>query len=1144
MVSFRPLPFLSPFRSLTAFFLSALWLAGCSSRPGSPRILVFTKTAGFHHESIASGVPAIIKLGAENGFTVDTTSDASWFREDSLEKYAAVVFLNTTGNILNNYQEADFERYIQAGGGYAGIHAASDAEYDWGWYGRLVGGYFNGHPAPQEAVLNVIDNTHPSTKFLPATWKRTDEWYNFKKLNKDVHVLLTIDEKSYQGGRNGSPHPMVWYHDYDGGRAWYTELGHTDESYTDSLYLKHLLGGILYAIGDNRKPDYSKATTLRVPEEDRLIKTPLVRGHFYEPTEMTILPNLDILVAQRRGEIMLYKHDRKTVTQAGFLNVYYKKYHSNDNVEEGLLGMQADPDFKDNHFVYVYYSPYDSSVNRLSRFTFTGDSIVAQSEKIILQVAADREMCCHTGGSIAFGNDHLLFLSAGDNTNPFDEPHTPFPSGGYGPMDDRPGHSQYDARRSAGNTNDLRGKIMRIKIKPDGSYEIPEGNLFPKNEPKARPEIYVMGDRNPYRITVDKTTGYLYWGEVGPDAQDDSLDSRGSRGYDEINQAREAGYFGWPLFVGNNYPYHAHDYATGKNGPAFDPAKPVNESRNNTGLRELPPARAAFIWYPYAESPDFPQVGSGGRCAMAGPVYHASLYPEDTRMPAYYDGKLFIYDWTRGWFKAVTMLPNGDFDKMEPFMEHTKFNAPCDAEMGPDGKLYILEYGNGWYSKNADAGLSRIDFNGGNRPPEIDSFSVDRKSGALPLKVTVAVKAKDPENSALTYSWDLGDGTKVTGAATLEHTYTKPGEYPVTVTVADDEKSTTESDTLRVVAGNEAPEVSIRIRGNQMFYFPGNPVDYTVHIEDRDDTATTKDLNDLMVTADYKQGDDDAQLGDQFVSELILGKNMMLSNDCKTCHKVNEKSIGPAFEWVAKKYEKDPDAENHLVQKVRNGGSGVWGETSMPAHPSLKDEDLKLIIGWIRSLSSGKNPSLPQTGSLNATLNKPLRDDGILIISATYTDKGNNGARALSGSHTLALRNNLVYLDHLTNMRGFAKYHMTNNGYLSVPREKGWCSLPGVDLSAIRKISLAAQWEKGPVAAFSFEIRLDSPDGKKIGSYSFAGLPETAKTVNKPFQQLFSIPLDEVKDGKRHALYIVSRPDGPIEGKQVLGLWYMLFGIK
>ncbi len=213
------------------------------------KILVFSKTAGFRHSSIPDGKRAILNMARQNGFIADTTENAVYFTDDSLKKYAAVVFLNTTGDILNDEQQAAFERYIRAGGGYAGVHAASDTEYGWPWYGKLVGAYFIKHPEQQEAVLHVTDRTHISTKHLPAEWKRKDEWYNFKDINPDIHVLITIDEKSYQGGSNGDNHPMAWYHSFDGGRAWYTALGHTEASYTDSNFLKHLEGGILYAMG-------------------------------------------------------------------------------------------------------------------------------------------------------------------------------------------------------------------------------------------------------------------------------------------------------------------------------------------------------------------------------------------------------------------------------------------------------------------------------------------------------------------------------------------------------------------------------------------------------------------------------------------------------------------------------------------------------------------------------------------------------------------------------------------------------------------------------------------------------------------------------------------------------------------------------
>ncbi|MDB5286507.1 MAG: Crp/Fnr family transcriptional regulator [Mucilaginibacter sp.] len=868
-----------------------------------PRVLVFTKTAGFHHSSIPVGSAAIMKLGKENNFTVDTTSDASKITEANLSKYSAVVFLHTTGYMLNNFQQADLERYMQAGGNFVGVHAAADAEYDWFWYGRLVGAYFDSHPEQQEATLKVIDKNHPSTRALPDEWKRKDEWYNFKMISKKIHVLINIDESSYKGGTNGANHPMAWYQNFENGRSFYTELGHTDESYSDPAYLKHLLGGIQYAIGDNKALDYSKATTQRVPEENRFVKTQLIEGTLFEPTEMTILPNLDILIAQRRGELMLYKSSTKTIKQAGFLNVYSKTLHTKGvNAEEGVLGLKADPDFKNNHYVYIYYSPSDTSVNRLSRFTMTGDTIDNKTEKVVLQLYSQREICCHTGGSIAFGPDRMLFLSTGDNTTPFDESKKKgvYDTHAFAPLDDRPEFLNHDARRSAGNTNDLRGKILRIKMKEDGTYSIPEGNLFKPGTPKTKPEIYVMGDRNPYRIQVDPKNSYLYWGEVGPDANNDSLETRGPRGYDEFNQAKTAGFFGWPLFVADNKPYHEYNYATGVSGPAFDPMHPLNNSKNNTGLRELPPAQPALIYYPYAASKEFPQVGTGGRNAMAGPVYYTDLYPKATRMPDYFNKKVIFYDWIRGWIKLLTLQPNGALDKMEPFMAGTKFNNPIDMETGPDGKIYVLEYGSGWFAKNKDAGIARLDYNTGNRAPEVTSISSNKSYGALPLPVIFTVKATDPEKNKMTYIWNLGNGVKKTTILPkLAYTYTKKGTYNVSVDVKDEAGAIGQSKTTAVLAGQDSPDMKLKM-------------------------------------ANMKAN--------------AAGKGLMMSMDCKACHKVAEKSVGPSFTDVAKKYPNTVASTNHLSKKIVTGGHGVWGDVDMPAHPSIKPAETKQIINWIYSL--------------------------------------------------------------------------------------------------------------------------------------------------------------------------------------------------
>lgn len=1132
--------------------LLVLLVSSCSDkRSGKPRVLVFSKTTGFNHESIPAGIAAIQKLGAENGFEVDTTMSADKFAEDTLKQYAAVVFLSTTGDVLNNYQEAAFERYIQAGGGYMGIHAATDAEYDWGWYGRLAGAYFLDHPGMndtfpnvQPAVLLVNDSTNAAVKGIPAQWKHTDEYYNFKKIQKDLHVVLSVDEKSYHGGKNGEQHPIAWYHEYDGGRAFYTELGHTKESYTEEPFLQHILGGLQYAIGDNKKLNYSKATTLLVPDEDRFTKTTLVHGQFFEPTEMAILPNLDILVVQRRGEIMLYKKGDSTVKQIGLLNVYWKTSTPGVNAEEGLLGVTADPNFEKNHYVYMFYSPVDTSVNRLSRFKLENDTIDMKSEKVVLQFYSQREICCHTGGSLAFDKDGLLYISTGDNSTPFDEPNQRFVSHGYAPLDDRPGHQQYDARRTSGNANDMRGKILRIRVKEDGSYEIPDGNLYPKGQEGTKPEVYVQGNRNPYRISIDQKNGFLYWGEVGPDAGNDSIGSRGPRGYDEVNQARKAGFFGWPLFIGNNYAYNDYDYSTGKTGNLFDVNKPLNTSKNNTGTQNLPPAQPAFIWYPYAASVDFPQVSAGGRNAMAGPVYYQDMYPASTRLPEYYNKKLFVYDWIRGWIKAVTLTPDGDFDKMEPFMANTKFNSAIDMEMGPDGKLYMLEYGSGWFSKNADAGLVRIDYNAGNRPPKIAGISVDKTNGSLPFKVVATVDASDPEKDKMKYVWNLGNGvTKETKEPKLEYTYEKAGDFSITVEVMDAGKATAKSNPVSVYAGNEAPQVAIAITGNSSFYFPGQPVAYTVNVTDKDDANAANDISGLFVSAEYVEGTDKAAStqGHQVVTEVMLGEHLVQSLDCKACHKLGEKSIGPSYQDVAKKYEKVTGSGTELINKIIKGGSGVWGETAMPAHPDLKEGEAAQIVAWIHSLT-GKGTvakSLPAKGVLQPTLNNKPKDNGVLVLSASYIDKGGTGIKPLTGNSAVMLKNSKLGFAGATNIKGFTSYDANGSRYMVAPKETGSFMIGNIDLTGIAVADILIAWQKQPQHGYSFEIHLDSPDGKKVGEGVWKAGPANAGKN----QSIFTLNVAPVTDGKLHDVYLVSKPLNAQSDDQV-GLQYIQFKTK
>ncbi|EAR01660.1 ThuA domain-containing protein [Maribacter sp. HTCC2170] len=1075
---------------LLSMVIFAIVISSCNNkRDGEPRVLVFSKTMGFKHASIPNGIAAIQKLGAENGFAVDTTKNAALFTDKNLKQYSSIIFLSTTGNILDHYQEAAFERYIQSGGGFVGIHAATDTEYDWGWYNKLVGAQFLSHPAgtPNSDFI-VKDNSFiATTHFTDSIWNRDDELYNFKNINSDVNVLITVDESTYEGGENGEFHPMSWYHDYDGGRAFYTAAGHTDESFSEEKFLKHVLGGIQYAIGENLNLDYGKATSQMPPEIDRFSKVTLTSGKFFEPTEMAVLPNNDVLIAQRRGEVLLFDAEANELKEIAKLDVYYKTLNTPGvNAEEGLMGLQKDPNFEVNNWIYLYYSPTgDEWINRLSRFKYENGVFDLSSEQVILIVDSQREICCHTGGSIAFGPDNLLYFSTGDNTTPFDEKGVKYVNNGYAPLNDLPGKEQYDARRSSGNTNDLRGKIMRIKVNEDGSYDIPEGNLFPVGTEKTRPEIYTMGHRNPYRISVDPKKGYLYWGDVGPDAGKDDIANRGPRGYDEMNQAREAGNFGWPLFIGNNKPYKDYDYSTGESGATFDPLKPINDSNNNTGLNELPPAQGAYAYYPYAETGDFPQVGTGGRNAMAGPTYYSDLYPNGGGLPAYYDEKVIIFDWMRGWMKAVTLFEDGTFNKMEPFASDIKVNNLIDMEMSPDGRVYLLEYGSGWFQQNENSNLGYIQFNGGNRPPVIEGITVDKTSGKLPLTVKAKVNARDREDDSMTYVWDLGNGeTKETNIPELKYTYTEGGAYKITVEAKDDKGEKALSQVVSVTAGNSRPEVAIDFSGgNSSFFIKGIPIKYSVSVKDADEE--TIDESNIFVSVDYMSGMDEVNKsqGHQQVSAAAMGKALTQAMDCKACHKEIGASIGPEYKAVAEKYKDNPKAVAYLQKKIVEGGTGVWGEVMMPAHPNVTKDETRQITLYIQSLvsSGAQSKTLPTSGNI---IPDPTEGDNVMVITASYTDSGNGNIPPLTGVSSKALQGSTVPFTPTTKNKGFMPVSFGGSDLLLAPKDEGWFVFENIDLKGVKAAYITAGWQAPPKAGVHFEMRLNAPDGKVIGSGS------------------------------------------------------------
>ncbi len=429
------------------------------------------------------------------------------------------------------------------------------------------------------------------------------------------------------------------------------------------------------------------------------------------------------------GTVKMIDPDTTEITTILELDVYISG-------EDGLQGLVLDPDFEENGWLYLYYSaPFgetdEDPHKKLSRFTVEGDTIDPSSEIEMLRVPAAPDPLAHVGGDLEFGPDGNLYLSVGDDTSPFE-------SGGYTPIDERDGRIGFDAQRSAGNTNDLRGSILRITPQEDGGYTVPDGNLFTGDEyaearanDLVKTEIYVMGCRNPFRMGIDHETGVLYWGDYGPDSRGWDAE-RGPPGIVEFNRAAEPGFYGWPYFVGPNLPYidgefvdadNSRGYTFESSGEPFDLQNPINESVNNDGLAELPAAQEPVIWYTYSwsallnsppeyaqeylpEEPPYPEFEGGS--PMSGPVYNAENYSGDDALVQYFDNKHFIAEWSAGWIRYVSYDDNGEVLDIEPFMPNETFLRPMVMTIGPDGALYLLEWGSGYGAPNNDSGIYQI----------------------------------------------------------------------------------------------------------------------------------------------------------------------------------------------------------------------------------------------------------------------------------------------------------------------------------------------------------------------------------------------------------------------------------------------------
>ncbi|WP_109742548.1 PQQ-dependent sugar dehydrogenase [Arcicella aurantiaca] len=835
------------------------------------------------------------------------------------------------------------------------------------------------------------------------------------------------------------------------------------------------------------------------PEENRFTKV-VLGDKLDEPMEMTLLKDGRVLFVERKGALKQFDPNTgiiKTIATIPVNTKYTNAKGQKREAEEGLMGLIHDPNFEKNHWIYMYYADTAKTQHVLARWELKGEELVTSSKKIVLEVPTQREECCHTGGGMVFDKSGNLYLTVGNNTSNSG-------SDGYANLDERKGWEYWDDQRGAGNTNSLTGKILRITpqtdvSQTDASYTIPKGNLYetlPNNgDGLVKKEIYTMGHRNPWRPTIDSKTGYLYWGEVGPDASVDG--EQGPRGYDEFNQARGASNFGWPYFIGNNKVYTDWDFEAKKARPdsKYDPLNPINDSPNNTGLKNLPPAQKAFIWYPYGISEDFPLVGSSGRSATGGPVFHKSDFPNGQRVfPDYYEGKWLITDFMRGWIMSVTMDESGNYKSMERFMPSTDFGSAIDMDFAPDGDLYVLEYGSAWFKGNDNARLVKVEYNGGNRMPKVVA-SADNLTGAAPLKVNFSSKGTmDYDGDKLTYVWEIKSkaGKRVLKTENPSVTFDKAGTYDVTLTVKDS-KGETNSESLEVKVGNESPAVAFNIKkGNKTFYFPNKPIEYEVSVADKEDG----DLNSgkikpdqVSVSIDYLPvGYDKIEAsqnhrGVDASAFASMGERMLNKNDCKSCHIIDTKSVGPSYRDIATRYKGDAKAIENLSNKVIAGGGGVWGDHRMAAHPQISQAEANIIVEYILNINEPKTAkSLPTKGNYDTKIPTGQKENGSYILRAAYKDKGTKVMKSLATEDLIVLRNaklNPEISDKskgtqltITPMRSFSM--VGNNAYLAYNN---------VDLTDISEIEIAGQAQTRVGASGGIvEVRLDSPTGTIIGT--------------------------------------------------------------
>jgi cytochrome c len=848
----------------------------------------------------------------------------------------------------------------------------------------------------------------------------------------------------------------------------------------------------------------SIASFAQKPEDSRFTVNTLVQG-LDEPMELTSLPDGRILLVERKGALKLYDPALDYLSLVATIDCNTKYTNATGHVreaEEGLMGIVVDPNFEKNNWIYIYYADPEETQHILTRWEFKEDELVDSSRKVVLKVKVQRLECCHTGGGMDFDTKGNLYITVGNNTSNGG-------SAGYAPLDERPGREPWDDQRGAGNMNDLRGSVLRIKPLDDGTYAIPEGNLSPVGTPNTRPEIYAKGARNPWRPTIDTKTNYLYWGEVGPDAPETT--DMGPAGYDEFNQAKKAGFFGWPYFSANNKPYRDLNFETGEKGELFNLESPINDSPNNTGPQILPSPTPAFIWYPYNLSEQFPLLGVSGRSATGVAIFHNNDFKKPERLwPAYYADKLLISDFMRGWLMSVTMDDNSDYVSMERFLPQENFSSLIDMEFAPNGDLYFLKYGSSWFAGADNSALARIEYNAGNRPP-VAKHIIDKKAGKLPLTVNLdASETKDADGDKLSYSWEVKLNNKIINRSNdikPSFIFDKPGVYILKLVVIDNNGGSSKIET-EIKAGNSTPEINIELTdANRSFYFANKAVKYHVRVKDAEDGDS--DLSEILpaqvaVNVDYMpETFDPIEISSNYATadskaRFNTGFKLISKSDCGSCHRANSTSIGPSYMQVSERYKTEKGALEKLAAKIISGGEGVWGDHAMAAHPQFSDNQSKAMVSYILSFA---DPELEDkksniTSTIKTIIPKNETGFGGYVIRAAYTDQG---AKKVSPIFT----EKITYLPYpFLDPREHDSAMNTENvdtptKILQFFGKNAYLGFKNIDLTYINNIQLLIQSSRRTSSAGGIiEIRTGSPTGPIIGKTEFLEVADNGEVGN------------------------------------------------